>query len=84
MDVNSWNSPRYWLDFDCTIMDFDIGDFEVNPFALMMGIGAALITVIMFSVAGKFSSAYHLDLIWKVLTPIVTFIVAYVYIDRTS
>jgi hypothetical protein len=61
-------------------MDLDIG--ELNPFALVMGAIAALITIVMFKIAGK--GLEQVGLLWKILTPIVTFIVAYFYIDKTS
>jgi hypothetical protein len=62
-------------------MDFDVG--ELNPFALIMGGIAALITLLMFKFAG-FGQDFDVGIFWKILTPIVTFIVAYFYIDKTS
>lgn len=64
-------------------MEFEIGGYEVNGFALLMGFIAALITILMFKFAG-FGKGFDVGLIWKILTPIVTFIVAYFYIDKTS
>lgn len=64
-------------------MDFDLDLGEINPFALIMGVVAALITLVMFKFAG-FGKDFDIGLIWKILTPIVTFIVAYFYIDKTS
>ena len=61
-------------------MDFDM---ELNPFALGMAFIASLITLAMFKFAG-FGGDFDIGLIWKILTPIATFAVAYVYIDRTS
>jgi hypothetical protein len=61
-------------------LDFDFG--ELNTFGLIMGVIAALITVVMFKLGGK--SLSSVGLLWKILTPLVTFVVAYIYIDRTS
>lgn len=63
-------------------MDFDLDFGELNTFAIIMGVVAALITIVMFKFAGK--SLEGVGLIWKILTPIVTFVVAYIYIDKTS
>jgi hypothetical protein len=65
-------------------MDFDFDVGEINMFALVMGIIAALITIIMFKYAGFGTGNLQIGLFWKILTPIVTFIVAYLYIDKTS
>lgn len=64
-------------------MDIEIGGMELNGFALIMAALASLIVIVMFKFAG-FGKGFDIDLIWKILTPIVTFVVAYIYIDKTS
>jgi hypothetical protein len=65
-------------------MDIEIGGMELNGFALMMAAIASLITVVMFKFAGFGTEGLGVGVFWKILTPIVTFVVAYIYIDRMN
>ena len=63
-------------------MDFDfLSDIELNPFALVMGAVGAVLMLLIFAYTGD---KVHIDLIWKILAPIMGFVAGYMYVALTE
>jgi len=57
---------------------------ELNPTFMALAAAGALLSFLIIGFAQKFSSGFEVSLIIKILTPICTFIVIYIYLILTD
>ena len=60
-------------------MDLD----DISPAAVILALVGAVVTIIMFKIAGA-SGKVEIGFIWKILTPVLTFIACFFLVQRMA